>query len=65
LLNTFAIRLSGKNYIAIYSDIFSLYKSDWQGYQVLLETNTVERNRLRGLVLRNHSEHWFAKEKLL
>lgn len=28
LLNAFAIRLSGKNYIAIYSDIFALYKVD-------------------------------------
>lgn len=34
-------------------------------YQVLLEANIIERNRLRDLVIRNYSEHWFVKEKLL
>jgi Zn-dependent protease with chaperone function len=36
LLNAFAIRLSGKNYIAIYSDIFSLYKSDIEAVKFVL-----------------------------
>jgi Zn-dependent protease with chaperone function len=36
LLNAFAIRLSGKNYIAIYSDIFSLYKSDIEAIKFVL-----------------------------
>jgi hypothetical protein len=34
-------------------------------YQVLLETNIVERNRLRELLLRNYSEHWLVKDQLL
>jgi hypothetical protein len=34
-------------------------------YQVLLETNAVEKNRLRGLLLRNYSDHWLVKNKLL
>ena len=36
LLNAFAIRLSGKNYIAIYSDIFSMYKSDIEAVKFVL-----------------------------
>jgi Zn-dependent protease with chaperone function len=36
LLNAFAIRLSGKNYIAIYSDVFSLYKSDIEAVKFVL-----------------------------
>ena len=36
LLNAFAVRLSGKNYVAIYSDIFSLYKSDIESVKFIL-----------------------------
>jgi Zn-dependent protease with chaperone function len=36
MLNAFAIRLSGENYIAIYSDIFSLYKSDIETVKFVL-----------------------------
>jgi Zn-dependent protease with chaperone function len=36
LLNAFAVRLSGKNYVAIYSDIFSLYKSDIESVKFVL-----------------------------
>jgi Zn-dependent protease with chaperone function len=36
LLNAFAVRLSGKNYIAIYADIFSLYKSDIEAVKFVL-----------------------------
>jgi Zn-dependent protease with chaperone function len=36
LLNAFAIRLSGKNYIAIYADIFSLYKTDIEAVKFVL-----------------------------
>jgi Zn-dependent protease with chaperone function len=36
LLNAFAIRFSGKNYIAIYSDIFSIYKSDVEAVKFVL-----------------------------
>jgi Zn-dependent protease with chaperone function len=36
LLNAFAVRLSGRNYIAIYSDIFSLYKSDIEAVKFVL-----------------------------
>ena len=36
LLNAFAIRLSGKNYIAIYSDVFSIYKSDIEAVKFVL-----------------------------
>ena len=36
LLNAFAIRLSGRNYIAIYSDIFSLYKTDIEAVKFVL-----------------------------
>ena len=33
-------------------------------YQVLLETNTVEQNRLRQVVIRDHGQHWLVMEKL-
>lgn len=33
-------------------------------YQVLLETDIIERNRLRGILLRNYSDHWLVKDKL-
>ena len=36
LLNAFAIRLSGRNYIAIYSDVFSLYKTDIEAVKFVL-----------------------------
>ncbi|MDR2921843.1 MAG: M48 family metallopeptidase [Treponema sp.] len=36
LLNAFAIRLSGRNYIAIYSDILSLYKNDIEAVKFVL-----------------------------
>jgi Zn-dependent protease with chaperone function len=36
LLNAFAIRLSGRNYIAIYSDILSLYKTDIEAVKFVL-----------------------------
>jgi hypothetical protein len=34
-------------------------------YQVLLETNPNKKNNMREILLRNHSEHWLVKEKLL
>jgi hypothetical protein len=34
-------------------------------YQVLLERNTSVRNSRREILLRDHGEHWFVKEKLL
>jgi Zn-dependent protease with chaperone function len=36
VLNAFAVRLSGKNYIAIYSDIFSEYKTDFEAVKFVL-----------------------------
>ena len=33
-------------------------------YQVLLETNIIERNRLREILLRNYSDHWLVKNKI-
>lgn len=36
VLNAFAIRLSGKNYVAIYSDIFSEYKDDIDAVKFVL-----------------------------
>ena len=33
-------------------------------YQVLLEKNAIEQNRLRQVVIRDHGQHWLVKEKL-
>jgi Zn-dependent protease with chaperone function len=52
LLNAFAIRLSGKNYIAIYSDIFSMYKSDIEAVKFVLAHEL-------GHVKRKHNEKRF------
>jgi len=34
-------------------------------YQVLLETNQNKKNNMRERLIRNHSEHWLVKEKIL
>ena len=52
LLNAFAIRLSGKNYIAIYSDIFSVYKSDIEAVKFVLAHEL-------GHVKRKHNQKMF------
>ena len=52
LLNAFAIRLSGKNYIAIYSDIFSIYKSDIEAVKFVLAHEL-------GHVKRKHNQKMF------
>jgi Zn-dependent protease with chaperone function len=36
LLNAFAVRFSGKNYIAVYSDIFSLLESDMEALKFVI-----------------------------
>jgi Zn-dependent protease with chaperone function len=52
LLNAFAVRLSGKNYIAIYSDVFSLYKSDIGAVKFVLAHEL-------GHVIRRHNQKRF------
>lgn len=52
LLNAFAVRLSGKNYIAIYADIFSLYKTDIEAVKFVLAHEL-------GHVKRKHNEKRF------
>lgn len=52
LLNAFAIRLSGKNYIAIYSDVFSLYKSGIEAVKFVLAHEL-------GHVARGHNQKRF------
>jgi Zn-dependent protease with chaperone function len=52
LLNAFAVRLSGKDYVAIYSDIFSLYKSDIEAVKFVLAHEL-------GHIKRKHSQKRF------
>lgn len=52
LLNAFAIRLSGKNYIAIYSDIFCLYKTDIEAVKFVLAHEL-------GHIKRRHNQKMF------
>jgi Zn-dependent protease with chaperone function/predicted negative regulator of RcsB-dependent stress response len=49
LLNAFAIRFRMKNYIAIYSDIFALYKTDIESVKFVLahELGHVKRNHMQ------------------
>ena len=48
LLNAFAVRFSGKNYVAIYSDVFSLIESDLDAVRFVLahELGHVKRNHM-------------------
>lgn len=48
-LNAFATRLSGENYIAIYSDIFALYKTDIEAVRFVLahELGHVQRKHMQ------------------
>lgn len=49
MLNAFATRLSGKNYVAIYSDIFALYKTDIETVKFVLahELGHVKRKHMQ------------------
>jgi len=49
VLNAFAVRLSGRNYVAIYSDIFALYKTDIEAVKFVLahELGHVQRKHMQ------------------
>jgi tetratricopeptide (TPR) repeat protein len=49
LLNAFATRFGGKNYIAIYSDIFALYKTDIESVKFVLahELGHIKRKHMQ------------------
>ncbi|MDR2731851.1 MAG: tetratricopeptide repeat protein [Fibromonadaceae bacterium] len=49
ILNAFAVRFGGKNYIAIYSDVFALYKTDIESVKFVLahELGHVKRKHIQ------------------